>query len=162
LNPGAGPRHFAFHPKGDYAYVINEIQSTVTAFHYDRKRGAFHELQTVSTLPQDSKARNSTAEVEVGRSGRFLYGSNRGDDSIAVFAIDPAKGTLSPVDHTPTQGKTPRNFAIDPTGAYLFAANQGSGNVVLFRIDQTTGRLTPTGQKVEVPLPVCVVFAPAR
>ena len=162
LNPGAGPRHFAFHPKGAYAYVINEIQSTVTAFHYDSKRGAFHELQTVSTLPQDSKSRNSTAELVVDRSGRFLYGSNRGDDSIAVFAIDAAKGTLAPVDHIPTQGKTPRNFAIDPTGAYLFAANQGSGNIVLFRIDQTSGRLTPAGQTLEVPLPVCVVFVAAR
>jgi 6-phosphogluconolactonase len=162
LNPGAGPRHFAFHPKGAYAYVINEIQSSVTAFHYDRKRGAFHEMQTVSTLPKDFSGRNSTAEVEVDRNGRFLYGSNRGQDSIAVFAIDSAKGTLTPVENTPTQGKTPRNFAIDPTGAYLFAANQGSGNIVVFRIDPQTGRLTPADQKMEVPFPVCVVFAAAR
>jgi 6-phosphogluconolactonase len=162
LNPGAGPRHFSFHPKGNYAYVINEIQSSVTAFRYDRKRGAFDELQTESTLPKDFNGRNSTAEVEVDRKGRFLYGSNRGQDSIAVFSIDSAKGTLTPVEHTPTQGKTPRNFAIDPTGAYLFAANQGSGNVVVFRIDQQTGRLTPEGQKLEVPFPVCVVFVAAR
>ena len=116
----------------------------------------------MSTLPQDAKGRNSTAELAVDRSGRFLYGSNRGNDSIAVFAIDAAKGTLAPVDHTPTQGKTPRNFAIDPTGSYLFAANQGSGNIVLFRIDQKTGRLTPAGQTLEVPQPVCVVFVAAR
>jgi 6-phosphogluconolactonase len=162
VNPGAGPRHFAFDPKGNYAYVINEIQSTVTAFHYDRAHGAFHELQTVSTLPKDFKGRNSTAELAVDRNGKFLYGSNRGHDSIAVFAIDPAKGMLTPVENTPTQGKTPRNFALDPTGGYLFAANQGTNNIVLFRIDQNTGRLTPAGEKVDVPSPVCVVFAPAR
>jgi 6-phosphogluconolactonase len=162
LNPGAGPRHFAFHPKGNYAYVINEIQSSVTAFHYDRARGAFHELQTVSTLPKDFSGRNSTAEVEVDRNGKFLYGSNRGQDTIAVFAIDSRKGTLTPVENTPTQGKTPRNFAIDPTGRYLFAANQGSGSVVLFRIDQKTGHLTPAGQKLDVPLPVCVTFVAVR
>ena len=162
LNPGAGPRHFAFDPKGNYAYVINEIQSTVTAFHYDRAHGAFHELQTISTLPKDFKGRSSTAELAVDRNGKFLYGSNRGHDSIAVFAIDPAKGTLTTVENTPTQGKTPRNFALDPTGGYLFAANQGTNNIVLFRIDQSTGRLTPAGEKVDVPSPVCVVFAPAR
>ena len=162
LNPGAGPRHFAFDPKDKHAYVINEIQSSVTAFSYDRGHGALHELQTVSTLPQDFSGQNSTAEIAVDRKGKFLYGSNRGHNSIAVFAIDPVKGTLTPVDHTPTQGKVPRNFAIDPTGAYLFAANQNSGNVVLFRIDPNTGRLTPTGEKMEVSSPVCVVFVAAR
>jgi 6-phosphogluconolactonase len=162
VNPGAGPRHFAFHPAGKYAYVINEIQSTVTAFRYERGKGLFHELQTVSTLPADFKGKNSTAEIEVDRSGRFLYGSNRGRNSIAVFAIDGSKGTLTPVEDTPTQGKTPRNFAIDPTGAYLFAANQDTGNVVLFRVDPKTGRLTPSGQSVEVPSPVCVIFAPLK
>ena len=162
LNPGAGPRHFAFDPKEKHAYVINEIQSTVTAFSYDRGRGAFQELQTVSTLPKDFSGQNSTAEIAVDRKGKFLYGSNRGHNSIAVFAIDPGKGTLTPVEQTPTEGKVPRNFAIDPTGAYLFAANQNSGDVVLFRIDSNTGRLTPTGEKMEVSSPVCVVFVPAR
>ena len=162
LKPGAGPRHFAFDPKDKHAYVINEIQSTVTAFSYDRGRGAFQELQTVSTLPKDFSGQNSTAEIAVDRKGKFLYGSNRGHNSIAVFAIDPGKGTLTPVEQTPTEGKVPRNFAIDPTGAYLFAANQNSGDVVLFRIDSNTGRLTPTGEKMEVSSPVCVVFVPAR
>jgi 6-phosphogluconolactonase len=161
--PGSGPRHFAFHPTEKYAYTINEISSTVTAFRYDRARGSLQEIQTVSSLPKDfSGKNNSTAEIAVDRQGKFLYGSNRGHNSIAVFAIDPHKGTLTPVEYTSTQGKTPRNFAIDPTGAYLFAANEGSGNIVLFHIDRQTGRLTPAGQTLEVGAPVCVTFVPAR
>jgi len=158
LKPGAGPRHFAFHPSGRFAYVINELQSTVTAFNYDAQRGALSELQTVSTLPEGFAGNNSTAEVQVHRSGKFLYGSNRGHDSIAVFAIDPGKGTLSLAEHQPTRGKTPRNFGLDPTGARLLAANQGSDTVVVFGIDQATGRLHPTGQVVEVGAPVCIKF----
>ncbi len=161
--PGSGPRHFAFHPTEKYAYTINEISSTVTAFRYDRARGSLQEIQTVSSLPKDfSGKNNSTAEIAVDRQGRFLYGSNRGHNSIAVFAIDPHKGTLTPVEYTSTQGKTPRNFAIDPTGAYLFAANEGSGNIVLFHIDRQTGRLTPAGQTLEVGAPVCVTFVAVR
>lgn len=156
VNRGAGPRHFAFHPSGRYAYVINEIDSTVTAFTYDRKSGVLKDFQTASTLPADYKGGNSTAEVQVHPSGRFLYGSNRGHDSIAVFTID--KGKLTPAGHTPTQGRTPRNFGIDPTGAYLFAANQNSDNIVLFRIDGGSGQLTPAGQVLGCPTPVCVKF----
>jgi 6-phosphogluconolactonase len=156
--PGAGPRHLAFHPSGRFAYVINELQSTVSAFAYRTVRGALEELQTISTLPKDFSGENTTAEVQVHPAGKFLYGSNRGHDSIVVFAIDSGKGTLTPVEHVPTQGKTPRNFGIDPTGLYLFAANQNSGNIVVFRIDAKTGRLTPTGQVLEVPIPVCVGF----
>jgi 6-phosphogluconolactonase len=162
VEPGSGPRHFAFHPTGKYAYTINEIKSTVTVFRYDRARGILQELQTVSSLPKDFSGNNSTAEIAVDRQGKFLYGSNRGNNSIAVFAIDAHKGTLTLVEHTSTQGKTPRNFAIDPTGSYLFAANQGSGNIVLFHIDRKTGRLTPAGQTVEVGSPVCVTFVAAR
>jgi 6-phosphogluconolactonase len=162
VEPGSGPRHFAFHPTGKYAYTINEIKSTVTAFRYDRALGTLQELQTVSSLPKEFSGNNSTAEIAVDRQGKFLYGSNRGNNSIAVFAIDPHKGTLTLVEHTSTQGKTPRNFAIDPTGSYLFAANQGSGNIVLFHIDRNTGRLTPAGQTVEVGSPVCVTFVAAR
>ena len=162
VEPGSGPRHFAFQPGDRYAYAINEIKSTITAFRYDRARGTLQELQTVSSLPKDFSENNSTAEIAVEPRGKFLYGSNRGHNSIAVFAIDPHKGTLTLVEHTSTQGKTPRNFAIDPTGAYLFAANQDSGNIVLFHIDQKTGRLTPAGQTLEVGAPVCVTFAPAR
>jgi len=156
--PGAGPRHFAFGPKAKFAYACNEMMSSVTAFAYDAAGGSLKEVQTVSMLPKDFSGSNSAAEVEVHPNGKFLYASNRGHDSIVEFAIDKAKGTLTPVDWTPTQGKTPRNFAIDPTGAYLFAANQDAGGVVVFRIDKNTGKLTATGAKLDVPLPVCVVF----
>jgi len=158
VRPGAGPRHFAFHPSGRYAYVINELGSTVTAFSYDGARGALTEIQTITTLPAVFQAANYPAEVLVHPSGKFLYGSNRGHDSIAVFAIDARRGTLTPVEHVSTQGKWPRNFGMDPAGGYLIVANQESGNVVAFRIDRTTGRLTPTGQTLEVPAPMCVRF----
>ncbi len=158
VNPGAGPRHFAFHPSGRFAYVINEMQSTVSAFAYDAAGGVLPALQTISTLPKDFAGKNDTAEVQVHPTGRFLYGSNRGHDSIAVFAIDAEKGTLTPVEYVATRGKTPRNFGIDPTGSFLFAANQDSDNIVVFRINPDSGRLTPTGQVVEVPSPVCVKF----
>jgi 6-phosphogluconolactonase len=162
VKPGSGPRHFAFHPGGKFAYVINELASTVTALAYDARRGILSEVQTVSTLPPGFTGTSTTAEVQVHPSGKFLYGSNRGHDSIAVFGIDARKGTLTPIEHVPTQGKTPRNFGIDPTGSYLLAANQSSDNVVVFRIDPQTGRLTPTGQVLEVGIPVCVKFVAAR
>jgi 6-phosphogluconolactonase len=156
LKPGAGPRHFAFHPTGRYAYVINELDSTVTAFTCQPERGALNAIQTISTLPQDFRGENSTAEVQVHPTGKFLYGSNRGHDSIAVFAIDPSSGRLTYVENEPTQGQTPRNFGIDPTGTFLLAANQDSDTVVVFRIDVTSGQLQPAGQTVKVPSPVCV------
>ncbi len=158
VQPGAGPRHFVFHPTGRFAYVINEMQSSVSAFSYDSAAGVLRELQTLSTLPKDFAGDNTTAEVQVDSTGKFLYGSNRGHDSVAVFAIEAGKGTLTPVEYVPTQGKTPRNFGIDPTGSYLIAANQDSDNIVVFRINPKTGRLTPTGQVLEVPSPVCVKF----
>src|SRR5207253_6053486 len=142
---GAGPRHFAFHPDGRHAYVINEMASTVTAMDFDAEYGALKTAQTVTTLPTGFKGNSSTAEVQVHPSGKFLYGSNRGHDSIAIFAIDPATGLLTPTGYEPTGGKTPRNFSIDPMGAYLLAANQDSGTVVVFKIDPETGGLTPTG-----------------
>jgi len=156
--PGAGPRHFAFHPGGRFGYLISEMQSTVTAFSYDGARGVLLELQTLSTLPKGFTGNNDDAEIAVHPAGRFLYASNRGHDSIAVFAIDSGKGTLTQVDDVPTQGKTPRNFGLDPTGSYLFAANQDSDNIVVFRIDPASGRLSPTGQVLEVAAPVCVKF----
>jgi 6-phosphogluconolactonase len=158
--PGAGPRHFTFDPKGVFVYVLNELASTVTEFGYDASRGVLKELQTITTLPRDFTGTNTTAEVQVHPSGKFLYGSNRGHDSIAVFSIDERRGTLTPVERVSTQGKTPRNFAIDPAGAFLLAANQDTDNVVVFRIDPKTGRLTPTGQVLEVGTPVCVKFLP--
>ena len=162
LDPGAGPRHFALHPSGKFAYVISEMQSTVTVFSNDEKTGTLHRLQTISALPKDFTGQNDDAEIQMHPSGKFLYASNRGSDTIAVFAIDPSKGTLTPVDYAPTQGKIPRSFEIDPTGKFLFAANQKSDNIVVFRIDAKTGRLTPTGQILDVASPVCVKFVKAQ
>ena len=162
LNAGAGPRHFGFSPNGKFAYAINEMQSTVTAFSYDADRGQLHSLQTISTLPKDFAGANDDAEIQVHPSGKFLYASNRGHDSIAVFAIDESKGTLTALQYVSTQGKVPRNFEIDPTGSRLFVANQKSDNIVIFRIDPKTGRLAPTGDVLHVPAPVCVKFVAAE
>ncbi|AMY08828.1 6-phosphogluconolactonase [Luteitalea pratensis] len=162
MTPGSGPRHLSFHPSGKYAYVINELALTVTVFSRDAKSGALTEVQTISTLPagQAADPAFSTAEVVVHPSGKFLYGSNRGHDSLVVFAIDDKTGKLTLVQHVPTQGSTPRGFGIDPTGRYLLAGNQRSDSVVVFRIDATSGRLTPTGQTLKVGSPVSVVFVP--
>ncbi len=156
VSPGAGPRHVSFHPNGRWLYVINEMGNTITAF----DAATLAAFQTVPTLPADFTGKNTTAEIEVHPNGRFLYGSNRGHDSIAVFAIDPQNGQLTLVEHQPSQGKTPRSFAIDPSGRFLLAAHQDSDNVVVFRVAADTGRLTPTGQSMEVPIPVCVVYLP--
>lgn len=158
--PGSGPRHFAFHPSGKFAYAINEILCTLTTFAYDAEAGKLTELQTVSTLPSGDAFQPafSTAEVQVHPSGKYVYGSNRGHDSITVFAVDDAKGTLSYVDNHATRGKTPRGFGIDPTGRYLLAGNQGSDTIAVFRIDLKTGRLSPTGDLLEVGAPVCVKY----
>ncbi|MFB3890579.1 MAG: lactonase family protein [Phycisphaerae bacterium] len=161
LPPKSGPRHFAFRPDGKFAYVINETANTVVAFAYDATAGKLTEVQSISTLPAGFKGESFTAEVQVHPSGKFLYGSNRGHDSIAVFAIDAETGKLSSIEYKSTQGKTPRNFGIDPTGAFLVAANQGSGTLVVFRIDAATGKLTPTGSTAEIPAPVCVKFLQA-
>jgi 6-phosphogluconolactonase len=158
LDPGVGPRHLSFHPNGRFAYVANELKSTITAFSYDRSRGALRKLGTVSTLPKDSSRANDAAEIHVHPSGKFLFASNRGHDSIAVFSINPKSGELALLRDVSTEGKTPRNFEIDPTGAFLFVANQDSGNIVVFRIDPQTGKLTPTGQVLSVPSPVSLRF----
>jgi 6-phosphogluconolactonase len=157
--PGAGSRHLAFHPNGKIVYCISEMGSTMTTFEYAASGGTLKEIQTVSTLPADFKAISTGAEVQVNRAGTVLYGSNRGHDSIAVFSIDPHQFTLTPVEHVPTLGRTPRYFTIDPTGKYLFAANQGTGNVVVFAVDAKSGKLTPTGTVLtDAPAPVCVEF----
>jgi 6-phosphogluconolactonase len=158
--PGSGPRHFAFHSDGKHAYVINEMKSTVTAFEYDAERGVLSEIQTIGTLPDGYTGTSYTAEVQVHPSGKFLYGSNRGHDSIAVFAIEPGTGRLKAIEQVPTGGKNPRNFGMDATGKFLLAANQGSDTIKVFKIDAATGQLTPTGQTVAVPVPVCVKFVP--
>jgi 6-phosphogluconolactonase len=157
--PGAGPRHLTFLPDSRFAYAIDELDSTVTVFRYLAARGSLQFLQSVSTLPPGFHGRNYPAEVAVHPSGKFLYGSNRGHDSIAIFSIDAASGKLRPIGHQPTGGKEPRNFSIDPSGNYLLAANQNSDNVAVFRIDAATGLLHPTGQPVAVPAPVCIVWA---
>ena len=163
LHPGWGPRHLAFHPNGKYLYLINEMGSTLTALDYDASSGTLKEIQSVSALPEGFSGRNVSAEVQVDRAGRFVYESNRGNDSIGVFAVDPNTGMLTPVQHVATQGKTPRNFSLDPTGAYLFAANQESASVVIFRVDPATGKLTPTGQILkDATEPTCVLFVAAK
>ncbi len=158
--PGSGPRHFAFHPNGHFGYVISEMANTVTAFAYDANKGSLTEIQVTSTLPPDFKGTSYTAEVQVHPSGKFLYGSNRGHNSIAIFTIDPSTGKLTAAGFEPTQGKNPRNFAIDPTGQYLLAENQDSNTIVVFRIDPSNGSLRPTGQTVKLARPVCIKMIP--
>ena len=160
LNPGSGPRHFAFAPSGELVYLVNEMASTVTVFSYKGDSGTLLEQQTISTLPAGFQGENTTAEIEVDAKGKYLYVSNRGDDSIAVFAINPGDGKLSFVERVPTGGKTPRHFALDPTGRWLFAANQDSDDIRIFGVDPNTGRLTPTSHVLQVATPVCVIFVP--
>ncbi len=159
LRPVDGPRHFAFHPSGDFAYVINEISLTITALRYAPQHGVLYAMQTISTVPEDIQGRQySTAEVQVHPSGKWVYGSNRGHDSIAMFAVDQTTGQLKSLGQEPSGGKIPRNFGIDPTGQFMLVANQDSGNVVVFRINQETGKLEKTGHEVACPKPVCVKF----
>jgi 6-phosphogluconolactonase len=161
LTAGLGPRHFAFHPNNKFAYSVDEMGSSVSTFSYDARAGELKVLETVSTLPEGFTGQDNSAEIAVDKAGRFLYASNRGNDSITQFAVDSKKGTLTKVEVTPTQGRTPRNFVIDPTGRYLLAANQDSDSIVIFRIDQHSGKLSPTGTTVNVPSPVCIQFVPA-
>jgi 6-phosphogluconolactonase len=156
VDPGAGPRHVAFATSGKFVYVVNEMASTVTVFAYKPGEGTLLRKQTISTLPKNFAGKNTAAEIVVDGKGRFLYVSNRGDDSIAVFSLDPDNGNLKSFERVPSGGKTPRNFVIDPTGKWLFAANQDSNNIQLFQIDQKSGRLTPTSRSLKVVSPVCV------
>ena len=156
--PGAGPRQMVMHPGGAFAYLINELNSTMTACRYAADTGRLIELQTLSTLPDGFGGHSTCAEVPIAPSGRFLYGSNRGHNSIAIFAIDPDAGTLTLVGHESTRGETPRNFEVSPTGAFLAAANQDSNNVVMFRVNPETGKLAATGNVVEAGTPICVRF----
>ena len=158
--PGAGPRHLVFHPDGRRAYLVNELNSTVTALAYNAAAGQFREVQTVTTLPTGYAGPNSCADVHVAPNGRFLYVSNRGHNSIAVFAIEARTGILRPVQDVDTQGQTPRNFTLAPTGSLLLVANQNANNVVAFWVDAKTGQLTATGQSVEVPSPMFLLMTP--
>ncbi|HUB14578.1 MAG TPA: lactonase family protein [Acetobacteraceae bacterium] len=156
LRPGSGPRHLAAHPNGPFAYLANELSNTATALAHDAMFGVLRELQTVSTLPAEFHGNNGCADIHVHPSGRFIYVSNRGHDSIASFGVDPATGHLTPLRHTATLGRTPRSFCIDPSGKLLIVANQDSDLLVTFRIDPATGALQPTGHGATVPTPVCV------
>jgi len=158
VKPGSGPRHLAFHPSSKYMFVLSELFSTVTAFARNPEKGSLRKLQTVTTLPKDFTGTNTGADIHVSPNGQFLFCSNRGHDSLAIFKIDPRNGALTAIGHEPTRGLTPRNFAIDPTRAFLLVANQKSDNIVVFRLDQRTGRLSLTGQMVQVPSPVCLKF----
>lgn len=155
---GAGPRHFAWGPNGKFGYVINEIGSTVTAFSFDAAAGTLTRIQTIASIPKDFSKLDESAEIEVAPSGKFLYASNRGHDSIAVFKIDANDGKLTLVEYASTKGESPRNFEISPNGSLLFAANEKSDNIVVFRIHQQTGKLEPTGKVLDVGQPVCVRF----
>ena len=158
--PGSGPRHFAMTPNGKFVYLVNELSSTVIVYSFDGSSGRMTELQTISTLPGDFKGENTTAEIATDTAGKFLYASNRGDDTIAIFAIDAKTGKLSLVDRVKTGGKEPRHFTFDPTGKWLFAENQTSNDIRVFSVDPNSGRLTPTSHTLQVDSPVCVVFVP--
>ena len=158
VNPGFGPRHFTFHPEGRWAYLINELGSAITGFDCDPETGALTEFQTIGTLPAGFSGTNTTAHVLVHPTGRFVYGSNRGHDSIAIFTVDDEMGRLTSVGHQPTGGRTPRNFEIDPSGTLLVAENQNSDSVVTFLIDAESGLLAPTGNVAHIPMPVCIRF----
>ncbi len=162
VKPGGGPRHVAFTGDAKFIYVLNEIASTITAFTYDAESGGMSELKTYSTLPEKFDGRNSTAEIFVHPSGKYLYASNRGHNSIAAYAIDTKTGDLTSLGNTPTGGEVPRNFNIDPTGKFLLAANQQSHDIFVFRINKKNGKLKPTGAKIEVPSPVCIEFLPLK
>lgn len=158
VNAGAGPRHFTFGPGAHFAYAVCEMQSSVAVFSYDAANGSLTQIQMISNLPEDSTGEDNSAEIEVDPAGRFLYASNRGNDSITAFAIDPHKGTLTNVQVISSDGKIPRNFAIDPSGRYMLVANQNSDQISVLARDPKTGKLSPATQRLAVPSPVCVQF----
>jgi len=159
VQPGAGPRHLTFHPNGQFAYLINELNASVIGYRYGSESGTFQELQTVPALPQDFEGENLCADIHISPDGKYLYASNRGHDSIVCFSIDQNTGRLTYRNHTPTEGREPRNFAIDPSGSFLLVANQKTNNIVTFRIDSESGQLLTTGHEAEVSMPVCLKFA---
>jgi 6-phosphogluconolactonase len=160
LEPGSGPRHLAFHPGGRQVYVINELTSTITVFSWDAEKGALAPLQTVSCLPEGFSGTSWTAEVAVSADGRFVFGSNRGHDSLAVFAVDPPTGTLTAKGHAPIGGKYPRHFTIDPTGRFILAGHQNSGTIAVLRLDPATGMPTLAGAPLKVDKAVCLLPVP--
>jgi 6-phosphogluconolactonase len=159
LPSGSGPRHFVFHPLARFAYIINELQSTIVALSFDQPTSSFQPLHVAPTVPADYNEVSHCADLQITPDGRFLYGSNRGHDSIAIYAVDQFTGHLILVDYQKTLGETPRNFAIDPSGQYLVVANQNSDSLVVFRIDKRTGRLASVGKQTKIGTPMCVKFA---
>ncbi len=155
---GAGPRHYAFSPDGETAYVINELDSTLAVFAFDSATGALRPKQTISTVPEEFSGQNYPAQVLVSPDGRFVYGSNRLHDSIVIWEVNQETGTLVTIDHVSTQGEFPRNFSLDPSGKWLIVANQNSDNLVTFARDEATGRLSGQGAPVSIPSPVVVLF----
>ncbi|HMF94035.1 MAG TPA: lactonase family protein [Vicinamibacterales bacterium] len=160
LKPGAGPRHMVFRPDGRFAFVVNEMHSTVTAFRYDADAGRLHEVQTISTLPEHFDGANSGAEIDVHASGKWLYASNRGHNSVVLFGIDTDRGTLTYVEEQGTGGFKPRHFGIDPSATYLAVGNQDSDTILVARLDAGSGRLKPSGVLAYAPSPVCMKFLP--
>jgi 6-phosphogluconolactonase len=156
--PGAGPRQLVMHPNGKFAFLINELNSTMTSYAYDASKGTLTEVMTLPTLPKEFSGHSSCAEVQIHPTGKFLYGSNRGHDSIVIYGVDPTNVRLTLIGHESTRGRIPRNFEVHPSGEFLAAANQDSDNVVMFRIDTGTGKLTPTGNVVQAGTPICVRF----
>ena len=158
VTPGSGPRHFTYHPNGRFAYVIQELDATITGFAY--KNGSLEAFQTVKNLPDDYTGRKWSADIHISPDGKFLYGSNRAHESLGIFSINQKTGQLTLVGHQPVNGKTPRNFAIDPTGNFVLVANQDSDNITIFKRDKNTGKLTPTDKEITVSMPVCLKFMP--
>jgi len=162
VRAGSAPRHLAVHPTRPYVFIIDEISSTLISFNLDEETGALSEIQTVSTLPPDYSGQNSTADIRIHPNGKFVYGSNRGHNSLAIFAIDEHSGRLTPLGHESTRGEIPRNFNFDPSGKLLLVANQNTHNVVAFAVDAASGALTPTGAQTSVPSPVCIQYLAPR
>jgi len=157
---GSGPRHLDFHPNGRFVYLVNELNSTLSVYEYHSTDSTLREIQVVPTLPVEYRGTNLPADIHITPNGKFVYASNRGHDSLAIFAVDEENGHLKSIGHQTTLGMTPRNFAIDPRGSCLLAANQDSGTIVTFRIEEKTGKLSPTGKVTQVPAPVCIkIFA---
>lgn len=160
MRPGSGPRHLAWHPNGRWIYAVQELSNELTAFAWEDATGVLTEMQTLSTLPANFKGTNTAAEIAVHPNGRFVYVSNRGHDSIAIFAIEPQSGRLSPVEHVHSRGKTPRYFAFDASFRWLVVNNLDSENTVVFRVDANTGTLTPCGEPTQIVKPTSVAFLP--
>lgn len=159
VQPGAGPRHLVFHPNGKFVYVINELDSTVASFRYDASAGTMEKLEVVSTLPAGFEGESACAEIQISPDGKYLYGSNRGHDSIVVYAVEPESGKLTTVDFTSTRGGHPRHFSLSPDGKFLIAANRDTDNLLVFHVDRSSGKLEFTGHTAQVSKPVCVKMA---